>query len=241
MLWDRRNDDELPEELRGKKPNEIAAEMRKAKELETKLAVEEQARRETEAKLTATTTEFDTIKAKLADVEARLTPPPPEPALEEPASPWIDPHKFVQEQTKPVADVALQAGVMSAKLYFSQGLTARDQKIFRKYEKEVDAMINTFQPQARVYPQSWMNAFLYVKGLHDMDIANAEKDKTDYFSETPSRGSSPEPAPEDKLTPDEEETCRVMRWDPKGYLEQKKRRTVSASSKGEYARFSTTK
>ena len=37
MFWDRRNDSELPEELRGKKPEEIAAALRKAKELEDQI------------------------------------------------------------------------------------------------------------------------------------------------------------------------------------------------------------
>lgn len=240
MFWDRRNDSELPEELRGKKPEEIAAALRKAKELEDQIKAEADAKKALEDKLAAQTTEFDTIKQKLADVEAKLTPAPVNNDEEdEPASPWTDPQKFVQDATKPVADVALNAGLMASKMYFMQNLTGRDQKIFKKFEKEIDTIHGTFAPQTRVMPQSWMNAFIYVKGLHDTEIAKAERESTDFFSEVPSRGAPGhrDEESEVKLTAEEEETCRVMRWDPKGYLERKKSAAMFGSGKGQYANF----
>jgi hypothetical protein len=233
-LWGKEEDPhDVPPALRGKKPAEIAAMLQEAEENRRKL--EEAAAKVTdlETKLQTRDSEFDTIKAKLADVEQRLTPQPETPLVDEPASPWTDPHKFVQDTTKPLATIALTSGMMTAKMYFSQGLTERDRKIFRKYEKEVEQGVNTFAPEARVMPQSWFNMFMYVKGLHEAEIREAETKQTDFFAETPSRGAGgDDPPTEEKLTAEEEALCRSMRWDPKAYLATKKKGTLAATERG---------
>jgi hypothetical protein len=236
VWWQNRNDDDLPPELRGKKPEEIAAALKKAKELEDQLKAEQAEREALKTKLDSTTSEFDTIKQKLADIEAKTTPVTTTTTTtddDEPASPWVDPQKFVQDQTKGLATVALASGMMTAKMYFMQQLNERDQKIFKKYEKEVEKGVNTFAPEARVMPQAWLNCFLFVKGSHEQDIRKHESEKTDFFAETASRGGgNQDDTPVDKLTSEEEETCRVMHWDPKGYLERKKLAQLTSHSKG---------
>jgi hypothetical protein len=236
VWWQNRNDDDLPAELRGKKPEELAALIRKAGELETALAAEKTERDALKTKLDSTTSEFDTIKAKLADIEAKTTTTTTTTVDEpdEPASPWVDPQKFVQEQTKDIAAVAVTTGMMTAKMYFMQQLTERDAKIFKKYEKEVEQGVMTFAPQARVMPQSWFNCFMFVKGVHEGDIKKSESEKTDFFAETASRtgGQHEDTELVDKLTAEEEETCRVMHWDPKSYLERKKASQLTSHSKG---------
>lgn len=236
VWWQNRNDDELPPELRGKKPEELAARIKKAEELEAALAEEKKAREALEAKANEQKTEFDTIKQKLADIEAKTGPQPgpqDDPVKDEPVSPWVDPEKFVADQTKGVAEVALASGMMTAKMYFMQQLTPRDAIIFKKYEKEVEQGVMTFAPAARVMPQSWFNCFMFTKGVHEGDIKKAESEKTDFFAEPASRtGGHDDPPPDDKLTPEEEETCRVMHWDPKGYLARKKNAALTSHSKG---------
>jgi len=238
MWWQNRNDDDLPPELRGKKPEELAALIRKAGELETALATEKTERDALKTKLDSTTSEFDTIKQKLADIEAKTTPVTTTTTTtdddDEPASPWVDPQKFVNDQTKGIATVALASGMLTAKMYFMQQLSDRDQKIFKKYEKEVEQGVGTFTPEARVMPQAWLNCFLFVKGAHEQDIRKAETEKTDFFAEPVSRGGgdTSDDGPVDKLTAEEEETCRVMHWDPKGYLDRKKAAQLTAHSKG---------
>jgi hypothetical protein len=237
VWWQNRNDDDLPPELRGKKPEELAALIRKAGELETALAAEKTERDALKTKLDSTTSEFDTIKTKLAEIEAKTTPITTATTTtvdDEPASPWVDPQKFVQDQTKPLAQVALASGMLTAKMYFVQQLSERDQKIFKKYASEVEQGVSTFAPEARVMPQAWLNCFLFVKGAHEQDIRKAETEKTDFFAETASRtgGTQDVGEPEDKLTAEEEETCRVMHWDPKGYLERKKASHLTSHSKG---------
>jgi len=236
VWWQNRNDDELPPELRGKKPEELAALIRKAGDLETQLATEKTERETLKTKLDSTTSEFDTIKQKLADIEAKTTTTTTTTTVEddEPASPWTDPQKFVSDQTKGIASVALASGMLTAKMYFVQQLNERDQKIFKKYEKEVEQGVSTFAPEARVMPQAWLNCFLFVKGAHEQDIRKSETEKTDFFAEPVSRGggNANDDEPTDKLTAEEEETCRVMHWDPKGYLERKKASFSTTHSKG---------
>lgn len=234
VLWGKRFDDQdLPPELQGKKPEDIAAALKEAQQLKDALKAEQDKSKDFETRLTAQTTEFDTVRSKLADIEKKVTPEPVIDEPLEPASPWVDPQGFVREQTRGIAGVALQSGMMTAKMYFMQQLSPRDAKIFKKYEKEVEQGIATFAPEARVMPQSWFNMFMFVKGNHEQDIHKAESEKTDFFAETSSRtGGHDEPVPQDRLTPDEEETCRVMHWDPKGYLERKKAGLLAATERG---------
>jgi hypothetical protein len=240
MKWGERfgkREDDVPPELRDKTPEQIAEVLHKAKELEDAAQAAADAKAAAEAGAASLQTELDAMKVKLAELEASRGQQPPEDTPPEPPSVWEDPAKFVQDQTKGIASVALQAGVMAAKMYFSQNLSARDQKIFRKYEKEVEGVVATFAPEARVMPQGWLNAFLYTKGLHDSEISKAESDKTDFFSESPSRNTTPDPEPTDTLTDEEKAVCKAMHWSEEGYLKRKKEQTILQSSKGAYARF----
>lgn len=231
--------DKLPEALRDKKPEELMELLSKMPEFQSQIDADKVKQAELEAKLQTQTAEFDTIKQKLTDIEARQATPPTTPLSEdEPASPWIDPEKFVQDQTKGIANVALTSGIMTAKMYFKQQLSARDLKIFLKYESEVEKGVSTFAPQAQVMPQSWFNMFMFVKGSHEGDIRKAESDDPGFFSETPSRGGHQEEVEDTtKLTAEEEETCKKFHFDPKRYLEQKKQGAILATSKGAYAKF----
>lgn len=242
-FWNRTIDaKDLPESLRDKRPEEIVAMLAKYADMEALVAAEKQRREELEQKQTAAQSEFDQMKGKLAELEARQQPQPtpePQPLPDEPPSPWADPSGFVRNEMKPVANVALMSGMMTARMYFEQNLSQRDRRIFKKYEKDVDQVVGTFAPEARVMPQAFMNAFLYVKGLHDGDIRKAETDSPDaFFSETPSRGASEEPEPEEKLTAEEEEVCKKFHYDPKRYLEMRKQATTKGSARGVYQTYS---
>jgi hypothetical protein len=239
MKWGehlRPTEDEIPPELRDKSPTQVAELLRKAKEQEAAAAKAEEARVAAEAGATTVQQELDAMKAKVAELEARQTPPLEKTPPEKP-SVWENPEGFVDDRIKGVANVALQTGMMTAKMYFMQGLMPRDQKIFRKYEKEVEQVVNTFDATARVMPQAWQNGFLYAKGLHESEIAKAESTQSDFFSETPSRGTSSDPDPVDKLTDEENAMCDAMHWSKDGYLKRKKEMTMATSSKGSYARF----
>jgi len=236
MLWGKK-DDELPEALRGKTPEQIAAALQKASELETTVNNLTTERDTVKSQLTTQQTEFEQMKTRMAELEANQKPPD-KPNTEEPPSIWTDPSKFVQDQVKDVQNTALLSGMMSAKMYARQGLSPRDIKIWTKYEKEIDQVMNGFTPQQRVLPQSWLMALTLTKGTHESEIAAAERTGTDFFAETgTSHTTRTDPPPEDKLTPEEEEACRTFKWDPKRYLAQKKKMNLAVGEKGGYAHF----
>jgi hypothetical protein len=235
MLWGKK-DDELPEELRGLTPEQLAAAVKKAKELEQSVNALTTSKTELEQRAATQATEFEQMKIKMAELEAN-TPPEPPPNREEPATIWSDPSKFVADATKPVQDIALMSGMMSARMYAQQGLSDRDRKIFKKYEKEIETTMNGFAPQQRVMPQSWLLALTLAKGNHEQEISQAEAQGNDFFSEGASRGTPPPPTTEEKLTPEEQEACRVFHWDEKRYLQQKKNQAIRQSDKGSYAHY----
>lgn len=235
-LWGKK-EEELPEILRGKKPEEIVQALSDAEKIRTDKEAADAARAEAERKATEAQTALEQAQTKLRELEAGAGKQTTTPETSEPASPWIDPDKYVAEQTQGIKNTALMSGMLTAKMYFQQQLSQRDSKIFKKYEKEVDQTVGTFVPEQRVMPQSWFNAFLYVKGLHEGEISKAEREGSDFFSETPSRSVNEPPVAPDKLTAEEEMVCRTMHWDPKKYLEQKKNGAMAQSDKGAYAHF----
>jgi len=241
-LWGDRfgSRDELPPELKDKSPQEIAAALKKAADDATALQKLVDDKKLADDQLAARNSEFEQLKAKLAQLEANPPTPPPgkPPVPPEPVSPWVDPAGFVQDQVKPLADTALMAGMMTAKMYCQQGLNARDAKIFKKYETEIINLVGTAAPAQRVMPQTWFNMLMFVKGAHEDDIRKAEADKTDFFSELPSHGGPPPEPPSDKLTPEEEEVCRKFHYDPVKYLARKKSGELMQGEKGAYGRYS---
>jgi hypothetical protein len=232
-----RSEAELPPELKDKTPEQIVAAL-KAAETEKQKAIDaEAARAAAAAEAETQKTELQKAQERIAALELNQKPPADPPPVDEPPSPWADPEKFVDSRVQGLTAVALSSGMMTAEIYFKQNLNPRDLKIYGKYKDEVVKGVNTFAPAQRVMPQSWLNMFLYVKGLHEQDIQKAESDKSDFFSETPSRGASHEEPPEDKLSDEEEEICRKFHYDPKSYLARKKTAALNQSSKGAYARY----
>lgn len=235
-LWGKKDEDDIPEELKGKTPQEIATMLREAQQLKTQLdtlAVDK----------TKTDTQLAEIQAQQAEnlrlIEELKTnqKPPEKPVTPEPANPWIDPDKWLRESTQDTQNIALVSGVMSAKMYARQTLSQRDAKIFTKYEKEIDQVMQGYQPVQRIIPDNWVLALTLIKGRHDQEISKMERDGTDFFSEESSGGRPPEPEPEVKLTPDEEDACRRMHWDPKEYLKNRSKMAIASSEKGSIARF----
>jgi hypothetical protein len=240
MRWGQRfdEDEEVPDELRGKSPREVAKALKDAKDAQKKADDAETARAAAAAERDTQKTEIEKMRARMTELEANQKPVEQQQQQEEEApSPWIDPEKFVDSRMTGLTAVALSSGMMTAEIYFKQNLNPRDVKIYNKYKDEVVKGVNTFSPQQRVMPQSWMNMFIYVKGLHDQEIQKAESSSTDFFSEPGSRGASHEDEPEEKLSAEEEEVCRKFHYDPKTYLERKKTAALSQSSKGAYARY----
>src|SRR5437868_9097628 len=120
VMWGKK-DDELPEALRGKTPEQIAEALRKATEFEQSVTSLTASKTDLETKLSTQQSEMEQLRTKMTELEANQKPPERH-VEEEPTSIWTDPQKFVNEQLRPTQDVALMSGMMSAKLYARQGL-----------------------------------------------------------------------------------------------------------------------
>lgn len=253
----RSNDTDIPPELRDKKPEDIVKALKEAQKMSEDFEASKTKTTELEGKLTTQANEFEAMKQKLASIEAgggngggggnngggNGGGDNGGGGGDDPPSVWTDPEKFVDSRIQGTALVALQSGRMVARMSFEQSLGDRDRKIFKKYADEIEKGVLTFAPAAQVMPQSYMNMFFHTKGLHENDIRKAEQEKTDFFAEPVTRGGAPNDGDggDVKLSPEEEETCRVMHFDPVKYLENKKNITVSQSSKGAYANFKVPK
>lgn len=229
-FWNR---EQVPKELEGIDPQEIVRKLNEAKELQTQLEA-------AKADVTKSQTELQTLQAQAAtndqrikELEAKVNnPPPPEKkTTDEPPSIFTEPEKFIQQQTQDTQNVAYLSGILSAKMYAKQSLSQRDVKIFNKYEKDIDGIVNSYPPQQRILPQIWVNALTYIKGAHEMDIRKAEGEGGEFFAEVPTTRDAPQPTgSQDKLTAEEEEACDKFHWDKKKYLENKKKATAYGSS-----------
>jgi uncharacterized secreted protein with C-terminal beta-propeller domain len=239
VFWNR---EQVPPELQDKKPEEIAASLKRLKELEEQQAASATDKSKFEEQLKALQTEGETMKAKLSEWENAAAQASAQmqqqQSAQQPSSVWDDPDKYIDERTRGTQIAAMGAARMAARLTFQQGLTPRDQKIFNKYGSEIDKTMETYHPMAQGMPQNWHTAFVYIKGLHEQDISKMEAENTPFFSEPGSRGAQQETKPaEEKLTPEEEEACETFHWDKAGYLKQKKAGAMYQSEKGAYARF----
>lgn len=239
-FWNR---EELPPELKDKKPEEIAEAMKKLKDLEmTRNADFEKQKSEYEEKLKQQSDRSDQMAAKLQEWEQAAAQAQQQfrdqQAPQEPTSPWTDPDRYIDERTRGTQVAALGAARMAARLTFQQNLAPREQKIFSKYANEIDRTMDTYHPMAQGMPQNWNTAFIYIKGLHEQEISKMESQATPFFSEPGSRGQEQEePKPQDKLTAEEEEAVKKFHWSPEGYLKQKQRMNLLQSERGAYARF----
>lgn len=211
--WTGKKDEELPAELRDKKPEELVEAVKnsaRASELE-KTASEAQ-------------TENDRLKERIRALEANAEPPERRSTPKQPTSVLADEDAAFNERLKPVVDIALQATAMSARSAARDSLKARDRYMWDKFSSDIDAIMAKEPLERRAIPQNWIAALTFVKGIKVDDIS-----KPDFFSELSTadttvggtRTDGGTHVDEEKLTPAEEATCKHMRIDPKVYLEQR--------------------
>jgi hypothetical protein len=253
MLWGKK-DEELPEELKGLTPEQIAEHVRAARSMGkavpealkglTPEQIHEKLTKASdfETEVGTLTTERDTLKARIAELEGNQAPPPAR--SEEAPSMWADPDGYIDKRTEQTRLTALLSGMMSAKMYAMQQMMGEDAKIFKKYENEIDGIVKGYPDNMKILPQTWLNALVYTKGLHMTDINKARSEGTDMFAEVPGGGSgrpSNEPAPQEKLNEDELAMCKTMKWDPKKYLESRKQMTQVGEGRMGHGQYVTGK
>ena len=242
MLWNR---EQLPPELKDKKPEEILEALKRLEELEARSKQFDTTQSELETKLSNLGTEVEQMRNKLQEFEQASAQQQAQPYMQqqqqqqEPTSIWNDPDRYINEKMMNTNLGLLAAKRDTAKLLIERNLSPRDQKIYRKYEKEVDRAMEGYNWAQQGDPNCWSTALTLIRGYHDQDIAKLESTDSSFFSEPAARGRPDDTTeqPADKLTAEEEEVCRRFHWDPAGYLKRKKEMVTAQSEKGAYARF----
>ena len=225
-------DDEVPDKLKGKTPQEIAKALEDAEELKAKHMELEAAAATKDQELTATRSEFEATKQKLQEIEAnRNRQAESEPRRGGPTSVLVDEDKAFAERVGPVAMVALQSGMLAAKQEARRQveIKSRDPKnkndlgIFLRYEAEIEDLMSKEAPERKIIPQVWLNAFTYIKGIHVNDIiASVQKGEAFGLEGGSTSQAPPTEQNDDKLSPEELRVASKMRVSPENYLKQKK-------------------
>jgi hypothetical protein len=148
------------------------------------------------------------------------------------AATWLtDPNSAFNSAVAPTAAVALHGAIISARLLADQFIRQQgpvNARLWNKYGGEVAALVDKLPPDQRILPQSWINQFTFVKGMHLDDVVKeGQKEGEAFFSET--AGSTGRGLPEDQhknddtLTDAELKIAKRMGTTPERYLAQKKK------------------
>src|ERR1700722_11398013 len=185
MGWGNRKEEDLPESLKGKTPDQIAFELEEAKKLKERLDKQEakDAERDTMFQSFASTqTQLaDTLKA----INERTTPPPPrtETNNNEPASFITDPDLAFNQRLGPLAAITMQTAAITAKQEAQRAFARKqsteknnqDATLFERFEGEILEMAKTCTPAQLANSATWSHLYYNVKGRHTDEILSNPK------------------------------------------------------------------
>jgi hypothetical protein len=186
----KKKEEELPEELEGKSVEDIVTGLKKARELETTVTTLK-AEREIEKTAVATLNDqFDLVKTKLADLEAKAKPQ--NPLQNEPPADWItEPERAFAQGVAPIAGLAIEGSVMTARLLAVQQLDnmdinspeaakSMDGRLFRAWESEILEQAKRYQKTQLISPDAWLGIYWFIKGKHSDELRSQDVRKKKY-------------------------------------------------------------
>ena len=235
MGWGGRKDEDLPESLKGKTPEQVAFELEEAKKLKERLDKQEakDAERDTmfQSFATAQQSLVDTLKAVNERVPAVKPVVNNEP--HEPASFITDPDLAFNERVAPLASITMQTAAITAKqeaqrAFFRKQATEKnniDGTLFEKFEGEILEMAKNCTPAQLANPATWAHLYFNVKGRHTDEIVSNPRA---FFTEDAKRppaegGGGNEPQPTDQ----EVKIAAKMGVPIENYMKHKKEATSS--------------
>lgn len=237
MAWFKKDEPDLPESLKGKTPEEIAAAVERSSQLE-----QENASLRTENQ--ATTAKFESFGQTLQEMNSKiegLTKPAPRTdggdggGGGEPANFLTDPDRAFAERAAPIVGLLLSTSATLAKQQARESAAMRqrtqknniDGTLFDKFDEEIMTLAKTCSPNQLATPATWTHLFYNVKGRHADEIvtANIEK-KGEFFVEAAQRPASQEVQESDTLTPQQLRIAEKMGVKPENYLKNKKEMVV---------------
>lgn len=178
----------------------------------------------------------EALKARPAAEPATPQNQPTEPAGPPDVTDWLtNPNDAFNRASAPTTMIALHGAIMSARLLADQFIRQQgplEARLWNKYQAEVQAIVDKMNPQERIIPQTWINQFVFVKGLHVNDIVKeGQKEGDTFFAETAGStgagiNSSGNGTPKDDVLTDQEiKIAARMGVKPEDYLKRKKAMT----------------
>ena len=218
---------ELPESLRGKTPEQIAAALDAASQATAKAADLEQKLQAEQSKSGTLQSEFDKIKQRLDAAEARpATTQPVDPDASKIPSVLDDEEAAFAARTAPLDNATMFNAAQTAKLLARQKLMAQADyaPVLLKYEAEIEQLWNQVPMQSRMFEAAFENCFKIVLANHFKDIQDM---KSKAAGELLVEGAGGPPraetaAEKDKLSDEELRIAKAMKISPEDYLKQKK-------------------
>lgn len=245
------NKNKLPAEFRDMTEDQISALLANGKSAQSLVDTEKAAREAAEKKATELQTTVEAGKSALGLLkklrESGVVDDNGEPVAapgggngggrqtETPAGPpseadWLsDPNGAFDRKSAGLAAIALHGAISSARLLadsFIRGQGPLEGRLWNKYCNEVYARVDKMDPAARAIAQTYVDQFIYVKGIHLNDITkDAQKAGDQFFSESGGSTGHGLPEPEvkdDTLTPAELAQAKKYGVTPERWLERKK-------------------
>jgi hypothetical protein len=234
--WFQTRKEDLPESIRELSPEDLDKALRDKKALEDSLTAKDTELNTLKTTVESQKTEFQTVKDKLAALEAGGgNREIKDEGSKGPASVFVNEDQAFADRigtaTGPLAAAAYGAGALAARMTAREAIQGAanghiETKIWNKYANEINTLMAKEAPANQINPHSWINAFIYVKGMHFTDLQDLATKKTDVFAEVGSSsgagsgGNGDEN--KDKLSPQELEIAKKFRMTPEKYLERKK-------------------
>jgi hypothetical protein len=239
MGWGFKNkedeDKNLPEKLRGKTPEQIAAELADKEALQAKVA-------ELEASNAASTSRFESfsteMNGKFDQLMNKLTPPKRDESKNPDGTPKerpdfiLSPDEAFNERAAPLTGLALNTAAVVARNLTLQKLQAKqrtvkgniDGTLFERFSEDITKLSAGVPAIQLADPTTWEHLFFNVKGRKsDEIITSVREGKNDFFVEGTQTAVPTPDGTEMTLTKQELRICEKMGTDPAKYLEQKKK------------------
>jgi hypothetical protein len=237
--WFQTRKEDLPENIRELEPDKLSKAVKDAEEWGTELVGAREKLKDYDtlkAKADgadAQKTELDTVKARLAELEGNQDTDRNKDSNRQkgPASVFVNEDEAFNARLAPILGAVTQTGALAARATAREAIQNAERghvelKIWNKYQGEINTLMAKENPTNQINPNSWVNAFIYVKGLHVSELMDHASKKTDVFAEVGSQsgnmGGGNDESDKDKLSPQELDIAKKFKMTPEKYLERKK-------------------
>ena len=236
--WFGNQDKELPESLRDKTPDEVAASLKEFDEVKAKLASIEANRANEKTEMDQLKTSYSQTQTRIQELEAaaRRPAPAPQPPAENPDF-VTDPDGAFNSRVAPLASITVQTAAQTARIIAKQQLDARDLttgtrdgRLFDHWSAEITEASKRYQATQMVSPEAWVGIYMWVKGNHADELADPEARKKKFSFLEPAASAvvtrdESSKTPADQLTDQEKHVADKMGVSYENYLKRKKSMT----------------